>query len=134
MRNHMPIREDLAAAPGIPLIDVRSGGPVEHASHGREAMLKLREACFSVVPAPLRGIAKPLDGLSRTWLARSPSPYVAEIAAIAEIAGKPGVWFVNASYEWGCTTRIDVAPERAVFGPDTLAREPVARFGFHRAE
>jgi hypothetical protein len=74
-------------------------------------MLRLREACFSVVPAPLRGIAKPLDRLSHAWLARSASPYVGEIAAIAEMAGKPGVWFVNASYEWGCTTRIDVAPE-----------------------
>ncbi|MFL5056845.1 MAG: hypothetical protein ACJ8DE_16585, partial [Microvirga sp.] len=39
-----------------------------------------------------------------------PSPYVGEIAEIAAIAGRPGVWFVNASYEWGCTTRIDVEP------------------------
>jgi hypothetical protein len=29
---------------------------------------------------------------------------------MAEIAGRPGVWFVNASYEWGCTARIDVEP------------------------
>jgi hypothetical protein len=112
MRDLMPTGRDVAPpAPDIPLIDVRCGGPVEHARRGREAMLQLREACFSVVPAPLRGVAKPLDRLSRAWLARSPSPYVGEIAAIAETAGKPGIWFVNASYEWGCTTRIDVAPE-----------------------
>lgn len=107
----MPCAPDHAAVTEIPLLDVRRGGPVDHAKRSREAMLRLREACFSVVPAPLRGIAKPLDRLSRAWLARSPSPYVGEIAAIAEMAGKPGVWFVNASYEWGCTTRIDVAPE-----------------------
>jgi hypothetical protein len=94
----------------IPVTDVRSGGPVEHAIQHREAMLLLREACFSIVPAPLRRMARPLDLVSRVWLKRSPSPYVAEIAKIAEIAEKPGVWFVNASYEWGCTTRIDVAP------------------------
>lgn len=51
-----------------------------------------------------------MDRVSRAWLLRTPSPYVAEIAQIADIAGRPGVWFVNASYEWGCTTRIDAGP------------------------
>jgi len=96
--------------PAIPLIDVRHGGPVAHAQRSRDAMLDLRAACFSVLPAPMRGIARPLDRLSAACLSRSASPYREEIARIAEIAGKPGVWFVNASYEWGCTTRIDVEP------------------------
>jgi hypothetical protein len=96
--------------PAIPFLDVRAGGPVEHARLRRHEMLALREACFSVVPAPLRGIVRPLDALSATWLKASPSPYVAEIEEISGIAGRPGVWFVNASYEWGCTTRIDVDP------------------------
>jgi hypothetical protein len=94
----------------VPFVDVRAGGPVEHARRGRTAMLQLRDACFSLVPRPLRGLATPLDRISRAWLRRSPSPYVDEIARIADIAGQPGVWFVNASYEWGCTTRVDVAP------------------------
>lgn len=94
----------------IPLIDVRAGGPVAHAGARHAAMLDLRDACFSAVPAPLRGVARPLDRISSAWLRRTPSPYVPEIARIAEIAGRPGVWFVNASYEWGCTTRIDVEP------------------------
>jgi hypothetical protein len=97
-------------ARAIPALDFRAGGPVAHAEQRRNAMLALREACFSVVPAPLRSVALPLDRISRVWLRRSPSPYVPEIARIAEIAGRPGVWFVNASYEWGCTTRIDVEP------------------------
>ena len=50
------------------------------------------------------------DRVSSAWLKGTPSPYVGEIAEIAAIAGRPGVWFVNASYEWGCTTRIDVEP------------------------
>jgi hypothetical protein len=73
-------------------------------------MLDLREACFSVLPPGMRGILKPLDRVSIAWVKRTPSPYVNEIAQIAEIAGRPGLWFVNASYEWGCTTRVDVAP------------------------
>ena len=38
--------------PAIPLIDVRHGGPVAHAQRSRDAMLDLRAACFSVLPAP----------------------------------------------------------------------------------
>ena len=96
--------------PQIPVLDLRDGGPVEHARRRRHEMLALRDACFSVVPAPLRGLARPLDRVSSAWLKGTPSPYVGEIAEIAAIAERPGVWFVNASYEWGCTTRIDVEP------------------------
>ncbi len=91
----------------IPVVDVRTGGPVEHARIGRDRMIALREGC---VPGPLRALAPLLDRLSSDWLARTPSPYVREVAAIADIAAVPGVWFVNASYEWGCTTRVDAAP------------------------
>jgi hypothetical protein len=96
--------------PEIPLLDLRPGGPVEHARLRRREMLALREACFSIVPAPLRGLARALDRISERWLRATPSPYAGEIAEIARIAGRRGVWFVNASYEWGCTTRVDTEP------------------------
>jgi hypothetical protein len=88
-------------------VDVRNGGPVAHARISRDRMIALREDC---VPGPLRAVAPLLDRWSCSWLARTPSPYAREVAAIADIAGVPGVWFVNASYEWGCTTRVDAAP------------------------
>ena len=97
--------------PDIPVADVREGGPVEHARLRKQAMLDLRNACLSVIPAPLRGTVGPLDRISAAWLRRTASPYVDEIAQIAAIAGRPGVWFVNASYEWGCTARVDVEPD-----------------------
>jgi hypothetical protein len=97
------IRDDA----NIPILDVRRGGPVEHARARRDGLLSLREECFSIVPRPLRWLAPLLDRLSSSWLARTPSPYVDEIAAIADISRAAGVWFVNASYEWGCTTRVD---------------------------
>jgi hypothetical protein len=96
--------------PAIPVIDVRRGGPVAHAMLRRDHMIALRDACFSVVPAPIRRLAPVLDRVSSWWLKRTPSPYIDEIAAISDLAAGGGVWFVNASYEWGCTTRIDAAP------------------------
>jgi hypothetical protein len=95
--------------PAIPVVDVRCGGPVAHARLARERMMVLRDACFSIVPGS-RGLAPALDRLSSSWLTRTPSPYLDEMAAISELAAGGGVWFVNAAYEWGCTTRIDAAP------------------------
>lgn len=96
--------------PTIPVTDLRGIGLVRHALHRRRAMLDLREDCFSLVPRSLQGLARPLDRISAAWLRRGPSPFVEEVAQIADIAGRPGIWFVNASYEWGCTTRVDDAP------------------------
>jgi hypothetical protein len=73
-------------------------------------MVALRDDCFSIVPRPLRGLIPTLDRLSWSWLEWTPSPYVGEIETISGIAGRAGVWFVNASYEWGCTTRVDTVP------------------------
>src|SRR5215468_7135285 len=97
------------ALPAIPVIDVRSGGPVAHARLQRERLAALRDACFSFLPG-LRGIAPVLDRVSSAWLARTPSPYLDEISTIAGLVAGGGVWFVNAPYEWGCTTRVDAAP------------------------
>lgn len=94
----------------VPVIDVGREGPLAHARASQADMAALQEKCLSVVPSPLRWLAPSLDRLSSRWLARTPSPYLDEIAGIAALAGRPGVWFVNASYEWGCTTRIDAAP------------------------
>jgi hypothetical protein len=95
--------------PPIPVIDVRTGGPVAHATLRREPMAALRDACFSFLPGS-RSIAPVLDRVSSAWLARTPSPYIGEIAAISKLIRGGGVWFVNASYEWGCTARVDAAP------------------------
>jgi hypothetical protein len=100
---------DSPPLPPIPVIDVRRGGPVAHATLRREPMTALRDACFSFLPG-MSGVAPVLDRVSSRWLARTPSPYIGEIAAIAGLISGGGVWFVNTSYEWGCTTRVDAAP------------------------
>jgi len=89
--------------PSIPVIDVREGGPVQHAREGRIRARGLRDTCVSWLPAPARMAMPLLDRIAQRWLTRSQSPYVQEIKAIATTLGFPGIWFLNGSYQWSCT-------------------------------
>jgi hypothetical protein len=44
------------------------------------------------------------DARSRSWAAGLDSPYAKEIADVALALDRPGAFFLNYSYEWGCTT------------------------------
>src|SRR5215211_6583958 len=71
--------------PAIPLIDARS------------------DALTTADPAAVRAL--PLaDRVARRWLARSRSPYLAELDAIAAHTRTAGTYAINLSYEYGCTT------------------------------
>jgi hypothetical protein len=89
----------------IPLSDLRDGGPVRHAECNAERVRALRDACLAVFPRAILPTVPALDLLSRRWLERSRSPYLPEIARIADALGFSGVWLLNASYQWGCTAR-----------------------------
>ena len=88
----------------IPLRDVRNGGPLRHALEGRAAARALRDECVGWFPRAAQHAIPALDRVTRRWLMRSRSPYVAEIAAIAAALDFPGIWFLNGAYEWGCTS------------------------------
>ena len=88
----------------IPVVDVRDGGAVRHALEGAARARALRDECVAWLPAPARLAVPLLDGLARRWLTRSQSPYVGEIRQIVASLGFPGVWFLNGSYQWSCTT------------------------------
>ena len=45
-----------------------------------------------------------VDRVARQWLARSTSPYLAELDAIAARTRISGIYAINLSYEYGCTT------------------------------
>src|SRR5215831_2161510 len=92
---------DLAA---IPVVDVRDGGPARHAIEGRARARALRDDCVTWLPRPVRPLLPAMDAFARNWLRRSHSPYVADVEAIAAALRFPGIWFLNSSYEWGCTT------------------------------
>ena len=88
----------------VPVIDIRAGGPVRHAREGRERARALRDDCLAWLPSPATAAMPLLDAVSRKWLVGSASPYVDEIETIAAELDFSGVWFLNASYQWGCTT------------------------------
>ena len=88
----------------IPLRDIRDGGPLRHAIEARAQARALRDDCLAWFPKGAHRLVPLLDGITRRWLMRSCSPYVPEIAAIVAALGFPGIWFLNGSYEWGCTS------------------------------
>lgn len=92
-----------ARAAPLRVADIRDGGPPRHACERAVQALALRDACLGFFPPPLRSALPLLDGAARAWLRRSRSPYVAEIARIADTLGCSGVWLLNASYQWACT-------------------------------
>ena len=92
-------------APVAPLrvVDIRDGGPPRHACERASQARALRDACLGFFPPAVHSMLPLLDGAARFWLRRSQSPYVAEIARIADTLGCSGVWLLNASYHWACT-------------------------------
>ncbi|MBX6424666.1 MAG: hypothetical protein IRZ09_01880 [Variibacter sp.] len=96
--------EETSALPAVPMVDVRAGGALRHALEGRAEALALRDDCLSVFPRGTVAAMPLLDRLARRWLVRSRAPYVAEIETMARALGFAGVWFLNGSYQWGCTS------------------------------
>ena len=92
-----------AQFPPIAVVDVRDGGPVRHARERAAGAVALRDACLAWFPPAVVPLLPFLDRRARRWLTRSRAPYVADIEAIAAVLGFPGIWLLNASYQWGCT-------------------------------
>ena len=96
-------RDASASLPAIPVIELGRGGPVAllEATRGRaEALLGTAQKRYP--PFAIRFG----DRLSRRWLGKAGNPYLGEITEIAHHLGAPGAFFLNVSYEWGCTTAV----------------------------
>lgn len=89
--------------PNIQVVDIRGSGPVALATARRATVEELRRACIACLPPLARRLMPAADVVARQWLNRSASPYSAEVAAIANLVGEPGVFMINTSYEWACT-------------------------------
>jgi len=90
--------------PAIPFVDIRGGGPPQHARDSAGRARSLRDACLRFFPRAAHPLIPALDRLAQHWLTRSRSPYVAEVGEIASALGFSGVWLLNASYQWACTS------------------------------
>jgi hypothetical protein len=87
--------------PEIIVCDVGPDFPMEIAERiGERAYDLLNTATRDVSQRTLRFA----DRVSRTWFLRNNSAYFAEVEALAERSRSPGIYYLNTSYEWGCTT------------------------------
>jgi hypothetical protein len=93
-----------ALLPAIPVVDIRDGGPPLHAEQSAMQARALRDACLAFFPRFVLPALPLLDWAARRWLQRSRSPYMPEIARLAAILDVSGVWLLNASYQWACTS------------------------------
>jgi hypothetical protein len=87
----------------VPVVDLRDGGPVQHAIASRISARALRNECINCLPTGAARMLPLMDSLTRYWLIRSRSNYTAEIGAIARELGFRGIWFLNGCYQWACT-------------------------------
>ncbi len=87
--------------PEIPVYDVGADFSLEIAERLGERGYKLHALATRGVPVLLLRF---LDRLSRSWLVRNGSHYLAEIDTLAQRSREPGLYYLNLAYEWGCTT------------------------------
>ena len=87
----------------IPIVDVRDGGPLRHATESRARARALRDECIRWLPRVAAGLLPAIDSVTRRWLLQSHSSYADEVKAIAAELDFSGIWFLNGCYQWGCT-------------------------------
>ena len=92
----------------IPLIDVGYRGPaaiLDEAEHRAGAQRLIASGRRLLTPPGLHV----MDRFSKAWAHRCATPYLDEIR---QACGRlpTGGWFMNMSYEWGCTTGVAAEP------------------------
>ncbi|MFQ5783779.1 MAG: hypothetical protein ACE5H8_03010 [Alphaproteobacteria bacterium] len=102
-----PLSPGVDHLPAIPLVDIGDAGPAALLDAERARIEALFDAGARDYGALLFNWG---DRLSRRWLVRTRNPYLAELDVIAGIAGRPGGYLLNLSYEWFCTTGIGPDP------------------------
>jgi hypothetical protein len=90
-----------AGLPPIPVLDVGLDWPFETLEREFDRLIQFLDAGAGRIPELAIQMA---DAVSRRWLKRWHEPYLAEIDRIAARLGRPGAYFLNVSYEWGCTS------------------------------
>ena len=95
--------------PEIPVFDVGPEFAIETARlAGRERAYAMLDAATAGIPSVALRSA---NGISRRWLSARRSPYLAELDALASLSTRPGAYFLNVHYEWGCTSAAKPAAE-----------------------
>jgi hypothetical protein len=100
----------MSELPPIPFVDIRGGTSLDllklHENTAR-ALARAAINTFGVVSRAAAAALMPAgDRASRAWLARTDNPHLEEIDALAAHLGIRGVYFLNAIFEWGCTSGV----------------------------
>jgi hypothetical protein len=94
----------------IPFVDLRGRTPIDllrnYPDKARE-LIKASKRVYGGLSQAASMVLLPFaDKRSRAWLVRSQNPYLYEIESLSEILGAAGVYALNLSYEWGCTSGV----------------------------
>ena len=87
--------------PQIPLLSVGSDWPFQTLEREFNRINAMLDEGSGRIPTLAMKIA---DAVSRRWLERLDYPYLCEIDRISARVARPGAYFLNLSYEWGCTS------------------------------
>ena len=94
----------------IPFVDLRGRTPIDllrnYPDKARE-LIKASKRIYGGVSQAASTLLVPFaDKRSHQWLARNQNPYIYEVESFAEILGTSGVYALNLSYEWGCSSGV----------------------------
>lgn len=99
---------DTKQMPQIPYVDLRGKTLVDLLRTNLPRAQAMVAATRNVYGAASRLasalVLGPADRASHAWLKRTENPYLSEIEAYAQLMGIPGIFALNMSYEWGCTS------------------------------
>ena len=106
----MAIVEMITAQPlrCIPIVDVTGAIGIETLTAESGRAHALIDIATTNVP---KAVLRLLDGVSRRWLSRWNHAQLPEIDRVAELLGRPGIYYLSVSYEWGCTCRVAPSPD-----------------------
>jgi hypothetical protein len=100
----------MSELPPIPFCDIRGGTSLDLLKAHEATARALASAAINTFGLVSRTAAAALmpagDRASRAWLARTDNPHLKEIDALASHLGIRGVYFLNAIFEWGCTSGV----------------------------
>jgi len=104
----LPLPQGIAE---IPLVQVGAHASAAMCRHDLDRMQALvRSALSRRSHFLLPFVAKTVDNISRAWLTRQIDSYLEEIRHVAALLGRPGAFFLNAVYEWSCSTSVGPDP------------------------
>ena len=107
-----------ACLPAIPVLDVPAGHePAAYSAAAEPERLALLIRSAKRTYTPWGFLAA--ERLSRLWASRADGEYGQAVAAVDRLAGQRGLFLLNHSYEWGCTTAAMADREQ---GGSTLMR------------